>query len=400
MRTKSDADDEETVLTSAPGQRLLEAVAEVAAPGPADLARWRMSAPAGLVAAALRLAEGRRRGAAKFARADRMWLDPLGAEQATAEPVARHKARRFAGATVVDLCAGIGGDTLAQAAGSEVLAVDADGGMCRRCRWNARVYDVVNRVQAVQARAESFAIPRGALVHIDPDRRARGGRRARLLEDYAPGLNFLRSLPAMADGGAIKLGPASDFAGHFDAPDIEIELISLKGECKEATVWFGTLAGCRRRATRLPEGASWTDRDGPNDVIASVVDPQAWIFDPDPALLRAGLLDSFASAHGLFRCAGGVDYLTAPARVDTPLLAAFEVIDVLPLDLKTLARVTHARALGPLEIKTRGVELRPEAIRARLRPPGPNPATLLLYHGSGGARSVLARRFTRKELPR
>ena len=45
-------------------------------------------------------------------------------------------------------------------------------------------------------------------------------------------------------------------------PGFEIELISLRGECKEATVWFGELASCRRRATRLPEGVTWTDRDG------------------------------------------------------------------------------------------------------------------------------------------
>jgi hypothetical protein len=122
------------------------------------------------------------------------------------------------------------------------------------------------------------------------------------------------------------------------------------------------------------------------------VPPQAWIFDPDPALLRAGLLDAFASAHGLCRCAAGIDYLTAPFSVESPFLAAFAVEEVLPLDMKTLRRVIGARQLGPLEIKTRGVNLRPESVRKRLRPPGPNPATLVLLGGEGTARAVLARR--------
>src|SRR5207237_1321133 len=117
-------------------------------------------------------------------------------------------------------------------------------------------------------------------------------------------------------------------------------------------------------------------------------------YDPDPALLRAGLLDSFAAARGLARCAAGVDYLTSATRVDSPFLAAFEVLDVFPLDRKALRRVIHERRLGPLEIKTRGLDLRPESIRGDLRPPGPSPATLLLMGGDGPARAVLARRGT------
>ena len=101
-------------------------------------------------------------------------------------------------------------------------------------------------------------------------------------------------------------------------------------------------------------------------------------------------MNSFAKRAG--RCAAGIDYLTGPSRVESPFLAAFAVEDVLPLDMRTLARVVGARQLGPLEIKTRGVRLRPETLRARLRPPGPNPATLLLLGGEGPARAVLARR--------
>jgi hypothetical protein len=400
MSDLSDAAVEEQVLTTDVGRRLLAAVEHVAAPRPADIARLRRIASPEHVAAALRLVDARRRGAAKFVRAGRMWLDSRGVEQATAEAVARHKAKRFGAALVVDLCSGIGGDSLAIAAdrGAVVLAVDSDAGMCRRCRWNARVYAVEERLAPIQARAEQFAIPPGALVHVDPDRRAgsRSGRRARarLLADYAPGLDLLRSLTAGPGprGGAIKLGPASDFASHFDERGLEIELISLLGECKEATVWFGALATCRRRATRLPEGATWTDRDGPVSTVVPVVPPQCWIFDPDPALLRAGLLDAFAAARDLCRCAAGIDYLTGPSRVESPFLATFAVEDTLPLDMKTLARAVSARRLGPLEIKTRGVDLRPEAVRARLRPPGPNPATLLLLGGEGPARAVLARR--------
>ena len=391
------ADVEGLVLTTEAGRSLLADVAKVARAGPSDLARWRKSAPPEWVSAALRLAEGRRKGAAKFTRADRMWFDPVGVEQATAEAVARHKAGRFGdnGGVVVDLCCGIGGDSQALARSNRVIAVDLDAGMGRRATWNAGVYGVADRVMAVQARAESFPIPSGARVHVDPDRRAGGRQRARTLGDYAPGLDFLLGLASSARGGALKLGPSSDFEAHFGAPGFEIEVVSLGGECKEATVWFGdlTASGVRRRATCLPAGATWTDRDGPSGPTHATGPLGAWAFDPDPSLIRSGLLDGFAAHHGLKRIAAGVDLLTGPGRVDSPFLAAFEVVAVFPLDLKVLRREVISRALGPLEIKTRGLETTPEAYRSRLRPEGSNPATLLLIAGrSGPSRAILARR--------
>ncbi|HWE37598.1 MAG TPA: class I SAM-dependent methyltransferase, partial [Isosphaeraceae bacterium] len=261
---RADVEAEWHVLTTPAGRALLHEAGHVERPGPADLTRWRRGATAAVVAAAVRLAECRRRGRAKFARAERMWLEPTGLEQATAEAVARHKAARFDGAEVFDLCCGIGGDGLALAGvARRVVAVDRDEGMTRRASWNAEVYEVADRLETTVAAAESVALPPTALVHIDPDRRAGAGPRARKIAQYQPNLEYLNHLMKTAPGGAIKLGPASDFEAHFGREGVETELVSLGGECKEATAWFGSLATCRRRATTLPSGASWTDRDGP-----------------------------------------------------------------------------------------------------------------------------------------
>ncbi|MDR3636098.1 MAG: class I SAM-dependent methyltransferase [Isosphaeraceae bacterium] len=398
MRTARELDAEEWILSSPEGQRLLAEAATVSAPGPAEIARWRRDWAREEVEAALRLSQARRRGAAKFSRADRMWLDPIGLEQATPEPVARYKARRFAGENVVDLCSGIGGDALALGVEALVTCVDADDGMCRRLRWNAGVYEVSDRVNESQAQAREFPIVPASLVHADPDRRANGPRRAQSLSDYEPDLGFLLSLASTTRGGAIKLGPASDFASHFGEKPVEIELISLGGECKEATVWYGSLASCRRRATALPSGATWSDRHHLAGAPVPCSEVQRWVFDPDPALLRSGLLESFAAAHELTRVAPGVGYLTGPSRLDSPFVSAFEVRETLPLDLRRLKRVLAERKLGPLEIKVRGLSLRPESLRVQLSPPGPNPATLLLVGGGGPARVILAERPGRSSL--
>ncbi len=396
------ADAEAAVLSTESGLALLAEVGSIARPTPSDIARWRKAATTDRVSAALRLVEARRKGAGKFDRADRMWLDPVGVEQATAEVVARHKARRFAeaGGIVVDLCSGIGGDSLALAASNGVIAVDIDAGMGRRAKWNAGVYQVADRVRIARERAEEFAIPGGARAHVDPDRRALGPNKANAVRDYSPGLATLLGLAGRTRGGAIKLGPASDFGAHFGGPGYEIELTSLGGECKEATAWFGDLAGSgvRRRATCLPSCATWTDRDGAGATGRACGSIDRFVFDPDPALVRSGLLDGFAGAHGLGRVEAGVDLLSGPEATASPFLAAFEVVEVFPLDLKVLRREVATRGLGPLEIKTRGLELRPEDYRARLRPEGPNPATLILVAGRGSpGRAILARRLVPRD---
>ena len=393
----SEIDAEFFLLTTEAGRALLVEAEAVARPGPSELSRWRKRASPEAAAAAVRMAEARRRGRSKFERAGAMWLDPIGVEQATAEPVSRHKAGRFRdSALVVDLCSGVGGDAIALGGSADrVLAIDVDEGMTRRVAWNAGVYEVEGRVAAEVDDAERFEIPEGARVHIDPDRRVEGSRRpAQLLADYRPGVGYLRELAESSPGGAIKLGPASDFDAHFFGAGFEVELVSLQGECKEATAWFGDLVTCRRRATRLPEGFSWTDLDGPPGGFAPARPLQSWAFDPDPALLRAGLVEPFAEAHGLGRITEAADFLTGPSHVDSPMLAAFEVVDEYPLDVKILRRALADRGIGTLEIKVRGVDVRPEALRPQLRPGGPDSATLLLIGAgrSGPSRAVLARR--------
>src|SRR5258708_15047497 len=95
--------------------------------------------------------------------------------------------------------------------------------------------------------------PGDAFVHIAPDRRAQATGRAVRIEDYLPGLDELQTMARTFRGGAIKLSPATNFGGKF--ADVEIELGSLHGECKEATIWFGQRRGEPSwRATVSPAG--------------------------------------------------------------------------------------------------------------------------------------------------
>ena len=389
MRSPGEADAEAQILMTEPGQTLLAEVSAVARFAPADLMRWRKQHTAEWVSAAVRLVESRRKATSKFARADAMWFNSVGLEQATSELVAEHKARRFADASlVIDLCSGIGGDTIAIAEHAPVIAVDASHAMCRRLNWNVQANGRSDHVLSVCARAETFSFPSHARVHIDPDRRAAGDRRAREVREYVPGIDVLNRIKSQSWGGAIKLGPGSDFDEHF--PGCEVEIISLGRECKEATVWYGGMATCRRRATSLPSGVTWTELDGQGRTQLGSL--SAWIYDPDPALTRSGLFEGFAAAHALARPFLGIDVLTSDIEVQTPWLQAFAVQDVLSFDVKRVRSLLESQKVGRLEIKPRGIDLNPDVLRRELRLTGDQTATLFVIRSQGVTKAVLAKR--------
>src|SRR5258708_4163395 len=142
-------------------------------PALAEATMLRRDYPADLVAAAMAQHELRVKARAKFSRAMEMLFTRGGYEQSTSEPIARHRAQRFAGAArIADLCCGIGGDLIALAAGSEVLAVDRDPVHARLAQHNAGVYGVAGNAQARVADVRDVDLAGTDAVFIDPARRA------------------------------------------------------------------------------------------------------------------------------------------------------------------------------------------------------------------------------------
>ena len=237
---------------------ILEAVAEG---GQAELGlqnKLRKQFHEDLVRLAFQLTDNRKRAAGRFHHHENMWFDRVGLEQASSEAVSSHKALRFEEGVTWDLCCGVGGDALALATRSDVVAVDRDPARALCARWNTELYGVGSRVTVVVADVLRMNKFRG-LVHVDPDQRAGGHIRSHRIEDAVPGRDYLDALTVHAEGGAIKLSPAANFLGKFAG--CEIELISVGRECKQAVVWVGGLAGshsCFVRR-RCPAGRRWRD---------------------------------------------------------------------------------------------------------------------------------------------
>ena len=355
--------------------------------------RLRALFPADVVRGALTLVELRRRAGSKFSRAADMWFDRVGLEQSTAETVSRHKAQRFQGrGRVWDFCCGIGGDAIQIAAHADVLAVDRDPAACLCACWNAEAYGTVDRLTALCADVETLT-ERDALLHIDPDRRvartADSGRRSLKLEEGAPPLEVLQRFTHEFRGGAIKCSPASNFGGKF--PQAEVELVSLHGECKEATVWFGELSEPGLwRATALPSGE--TLAGDPLSVAAPLSALGRYLIDPDPGLVRSGLIDLYAVERGLSRLDDAEEYLTGDVIPDSHLAQAFEVQAELPNNEREIRDYFRGSDVGTLEIRCRRIPIDIEGVRRKLTLGGASPGVLVLARIEGRARAVICRR--------
>ena len=351
------------------------------------LERYRRQYPVELVNAAVGLIQLRRRAGGKFSRAAEMFFTRDGLEMASAEPVARYTAQRFAGLPyVMDLCCGIGGDALALAsAARKVTAVDRDPLALEMARSNARIAALHDRLDFVQAEVTEFIqkapllLGRPSAIFVDPSRRETAAA-AKRPEHYSPPLSWCLILTSIAPRVGIKVSPALDYDAALAGIEAEVEIISLRGECKEAMLWLGDFRTGHRRATLLPADNTLTD-DGPtSDALGDI---GAWIYEPDPAVIRAHLVQRLAGAYDLRRIDPDIAYLTGDRQVASPFMVGYHVTEVIPWSLKRLNASLQARGIGKVTIKKRGFPLTPEELHPKLKRIGSRQATLICTRALG-----------------
>ncbi|WP_371405070.1 methyltransferase domain-containing protein [Kribbella sp. NBC_00662] len=344
---------------------------------------------AALVTTVVTQAALRHRAVAKFgADAERMYFTPDGLEQATRTTVGTHRAARLAngmpGASVVDLGCGIGGDLISAArAGLRVTGVERDPETAATARANLAALGLAGDV--LVGDAESIDLTPYDVVFADPARRA-DGRRVFDHNAYSPPWSFVLEL--LDRTACVKVAPGIP---HDAIPaGVEAEWISDFGEVKEAALWSGQLyGGTPRRATLLPSEA--TVADAPEAEVGPV---GKYVYEPDGAIVRAGLVTAVAAAVDGRLLDPRIAYVTASDYVPTPLASAYEVVEELPYKEKALRSWVRSQDIGTLEIKKRGVDLDPAQLRKKLAPKGSRSATLIITRIGRDAVAYSCRRVT------
>jgi len=335
--------------------------------------RLRADYPAELVRDALAQHELRMRAESKFSRAGDMFFTGAGLEQASAELVARHRARRYPDTEhVADLCCGIGGDLIALAASRAVLAVDHDGLHLRMARANAEAYGVAGRVSTVLADVRDVDLTGVGAAFIDPARRTGRGRLP--AGESQPPLDWCVRLADRIGRVGIKAAPGLPHKAV--PPGWELEFVAVGRELKEAVAWSPAQATTARRATILPAGDTLVQ--APGGEPAQARPPGEFLFDPNPAVTRAGLVRELARLIGAWQIDERIAFLSADSAARTPFARVLRVIDSAPWQQKRLPARLRALDIGVVDIRRRGLAGDVERLHRQLKLSGSRRATLVM----------------------
>ncbi len=282
------------------------------------------------------------------------------------------------------------------------MGVDRDPAIAVLAEANVRLLppqqlDASRRVAVAEASARHLDELSASAWHIDPDRRPQGRRTTRVAL-HEPPPDAIDQWLSHLDNAAVKLAPAAELPPHW-AERAEQEWISRGGVCRQLVAWFGTLATApgRRRATVISTRQLKRHGAAPGEslfsarsIVGSADQPAptadgigSFLFEPDAAVLAAGLSGVLAAEHGLAAIAPQSAYWTGQAPIDDPALAAFAVNAVMPYDQRRVKAHLREQGIGRLEVKQR-------AHGARARRSGSAPARRgeRAGHVDSGARST------------
>lgn len=357
------------------------------------ITRLRTQLPLETARAAAELHALRARAGRRFPDGRLHFLTAKGLEQASAPAVAearaQHIAERFPGGAVYDATCGLGSESLAlAAAGLRVIAADLDEHTLACARANLE--HAGQAASCVRADALTHAV-RADVLLLDPDRRT-DGKRTLAPERWSPAFSACLTVAANYAGAHMKLAPAFDpsAAPPIDRP-ARWQWVSLKRSLVEVGLWLGELGPgdpAEREVLALDGqggAARWTARPAE---IAALAPEQAraiqWLAEPDPAIIRAGLVGAYAAECGARPLDPHLAYLGSMEAPDGELLARWRVLEVCSLDRKRVREMLRRADIGPLTVKKRGHPDTALELARRLEGPGERPGLLAVARLGNG----------------
>lgn len=329
-----------------------------------------------LVSAVLTQSRLRTKAEGKFGEfARQMIFTPAGLEQSTRLPVAARHAERFLKAGinhVADLGCGLGADSMALASlDIRVTAVEQDETTAACATMNLIPFP---NATVVHADATTLSLEGIDGVWLDPARRTTstsGTRRIWDPEDFSPPLSFVEALAKSGRSVGVKMGPGIP---HASVPaGCEAQWVSVGGDVTEVALWFNAVRrpGVRRAALLLgAQGAaeitSAEDFDG--GPVAPVGPVEGYLYEPDGAVIRAGLVADVALELDGHLVDEHIAYICAAGLRDTPFARAYRILEVMPYNVRALKSWVKDNGIGVLDIKKRGTSVTPEELRKQLLP--------------------------------
>jgi hypothetical protein len=283
------------------------------------------------------------------------WFDPalrlppgLSIEQASSEATARFKAGLFSGERMADLTGGLGIDAFYFAQRFERLwYVEQQPDLAELARYNFALKGQ-NNIACATAEAAEFLSDEQAsfdLLYLDPARRDNQRQKVFRLSDCSPDAAALCPLLlARAPRALIKTAPLLDLkAGVAELKQVaRIWVVALRDEVKE--VLF-LLERAVPAPADIPVTAVNLESGQPDftftlqEEAAAEAPPgplQAWLYEPNAAILKAGAFRSFAARYGLTKLHPNSHLYTSYEKISGLPARCFRVLGVCKYEKKAV----------------------------------------------------------------
>ncbi len=354
-----------------------------AAPHALALSRQRLadgdSAPAwapAQVAAQVAALQKIRRKVPAWYRPDLIFPSALSVAQASSEATAQFKASHFSGKKMLDLTGGLGVDAYFFSKNFEqVTLIEQQPELLATVRQNFAALGATN-VQFVAAEATNFLKNSGEtfdLIYLDPARRDAAGGRVFQLADCSPNVLEIKDLLfEKSPQILLKTAPLLDLtlATRQLENVVKIWVVGAADECRE--VLYLLRRGSQILPEKIPICVATLGSDLPEfafsageEAAASVEFslPENFLFEPFPAVLKAGAFRTFAQRFGLKKLHANTHLYTAETRGEHLPARVFRILTCCKFDKKTVRKWVPG---GQANVAVRNFPLGAEAVRQQL----------------------------------
>lgn len=328
----------------------------------------------------------RQRARDKFALAEEMLFTREALEQATHEDLAAFHGLQYPDrAFVADLTCGIGADLIALAKRGPAVGYEVDPERASYARHNLAVHGLEAEIREVDCLATKWDFE---YAFADPSRRS-GGRRTLDPSEFSPDPMELAGRMAELNLGLIKLSPMlpDEFLGGLSE---RFEFLSFGRECREAIVRCGKEAGAGKGAW-LVEAGKWLP--GSEEPPPMAEEPEEFLFEADPAAIRAHGLTNLCYANGLSVLGDSNGYLTGSREVVSAWLRPYHVLWFGRGDVDSLRLELRRLDAGTPVLKQRSTGLDQEAVRKKLNLKGQRELAVAFYPVGKSIRAAILQRL-------
>ena len=309
-------------------------------------------------------------------------------EQASSEPTARFKAGLFSGKKIADLTGGLGVDSFFFSQQFESLVyVEQNAELLAAAQNNFTQLGATN-VHFEHRSAEDFLEKTNEtfdLIYLDPARRDERKGKVFQLADCSPDVLKIKDLMLKKSSRVLlKTAPLLDLklAASQLGQVTKIWVVASEGDCREVLYLLEReappLAEISIQAVTLESRSVRFDKPyrSPSepqtltfslaeeqDAVANFSTPQNFLYEPNPAILKAGAFRSFAQRFGLAKLHANTHLYTSVEFCPGLPARSFAIEQVCKYDRKAVqAHVTSGKA----NITCRNFPDNPDQVRRKL----------------------------------